>query len=251
MNPTIRILIICLIVVILLLTAWPGCASSIQRKFLFYPTHHHEDRGLSPWGSEGDLIGYASEVASPEVIWLMLHGNAGQAADRAYARSSFSPRDSVFIMEYPGYGVRAGTPSRETFDEAARAAYQNLRARFPGKPIGVVGESIGTGPASMLAREANPPEKIVLIVPFDTLAQVAAQKVPWLPTRLILGSTWDNVQALADYRGPLEIYGAVLDEVIPVEHAKALAASLPAARLKLMPCGHTEWARGHVSIRLP
>src|SRR5262245_10333679 len=127
-----------------------GC-NSIQRKFLFYPTHSPDGKGLAAWKVQDRVIGWAKEVPSPENIWLMLHGNAGQASDRVYALPAFSERDSVFILEYPGYGVRQGKPSKSAFDSAAAGAYKLLRQKFPNRPVCVVGESIGSGPACTLA----------------------------------------------------------------------------------------------------
>jgi pimeloyl-ACP methyl ester carboxylesterase len=214
-----------------------GC-QAIQRKVLFFPSHHARDNGFTRWIREGATIGYAREVAQPRNVWLMLHGNGGQAADRQYAMYAFDAADSVYILEYPGYGERAGTPSRKAFDAAAREGYADLRARFPGKALCVLGESLGSGPASMLSREKPAPDKLVLIVPFDTIKSVARDHVKWLPTSLILMGTWDNVDALRDYKGPVEIFGAQNDEVIAVRHAQHLAQSLPQAQFHLVPGGH-------------
>src|SRR5438270_691969 len=155
------------------LAVFSGCAT-VQRKLLFYPTHRTQTTGLTEWKHEGALIGYSRLVADPENVWLLIHGNAGQAADRIYAISAFSAHDSVFVLEYPGYGSRPGKPSKGAFDAAAAEAYRLLRNSFPGKPVCVTGESIGSGPACMLAREAVSPDKLVLVVPFDDLKRVAA-----------------------------------------------------------------------------
>jgi len=233
------------------LAAIPAC-QVIQRKALFYPTHREDDGGLARWLSGGATIGFARQVANPENIWLMLHGNGGQAADRVYALGAFSTRDSVFIMEYPGYGARAGKPSRRAFDAAALEAYELLRATFPGKPVCVAAESIGSGPAATLARAPVAPDKLVFIVPFDNLKSVAKDHVRYLPVGLLLAASWDNVAALARYRGPVDVFGAESDEVIPVRHARSLAASRPQARFHLVPGGHNEWSRGGaVRIRNP
>lgn len=226
-------------------------SQAIQRKVLFFPSHHANSNGFTRWEHAGETIGYAREVTAPANVWLMLHGNGGQAADRAYAMHAFDERDSVYILEYPGYGERAGSPSRRAFDAAAREGYAALRARFPGKPVCVFGESLGSGPASMLSRETPAPDKIVLVVPFDSIAAVARGHVRYLPVGLILAGTWDNVDALSGYRGPLEIFGAERDEVIPVRHAEALAASVPQARFHRIPINHG-WAnlRG-IEIRNP
>lgn len=227
-----------------------GCAL-FQRKLLYYPSHHHESNGLAEWQDNGQLIGYAREVPLPANVWLMLHGNGGQASDRAYAISSFSSRDSVFILEYPGYGLRPGAPSRETFNCAARQGYELLRKRFPDKPICVAAESIGSGPASVLTALPQPPAKLVLVVPFDILARVASHHFPFLPARLLLDN-WNNIEALQSYQGSVEIFVARNDRIIPPGHARALAAAKPGALLHEIDGGHNDWAdNGRVMIRNP
>lgn len=228
-----------------------GC-SAVRRKVLFFPSHHTQNNGLIPWKIDGQIIGYARQVSDPRNIWLMLHGNAGQAADRVYAIPCFSEHDSVFILEYPGYGLRKGKPSRASLDASAAEAYKLLRNSFPGHPICIVGESIGTGPACMLAVQSPPPDKIVLIVPFDKLVSVAADHAPHLPVGLILGSTWDNVRSLSDYRGSVEIFGALEDQVIKIEHAKNLANAVASAKFHAIQGGHNDWSTaGRVQIRNP
>jgi hypothetical protein len=176
----------------------------------------------------------------------------GQAADRAYAVGSFSDQDSVFIMEYPGYGARSGEPSKSTFDAAAIEAYLALRKTFPSTPTCVAGESIGSGPASVLASQPQPPDKIVLIVPFDTLKSVASERFPLLPVGAILGESWDNVLSLSRYRGPIEIFGAEQDTIIPIKHAEQLGKESPSAKFHRVSSGHNDWWRGHgVEIRNP
>lgn len=236
--------------IVLGLASFFGC-QAIQRKVLFFPSHHANSNGFTRWEHAGATIGYAREVADPVNVWLMLHGNGGPAADRTYAMHAFDGRDSIYILEYPGYGERAGSPSRRAFDAAAREGYAALRARFPGKPVCVLGESLGSGPASMLSRETPAPDKIVLVVPFDSIVAVARGHARYLPVGMILAGTWDNVAALRGYRGPVEIFGAERDEVIPVKHAAALAASVPQAKFHRIPINHG-WAnlRG-IEIRNP
>lgn len=182
----------------------------------------------------------------------MLHGNAAQASDRIYAVPCFADDDSVYILEYPGYGDRKGAPSQKTFDPAAREAYLFLRETYPHTPVCVAAESIGSGPAASLANLARPPDKFVLIVPFDTLSGVAENHFPAILVRLLLGSNWDNVAALSDYKGPIDIFAADQDEIIPVGNARALAAAVPGANLIIIDGGHNDWScEGRVQIRNP
>jgi hypothetical protein len=228
-----------------------GC-SSIERSLVFYPTHDPEDNGLTPWPHDGKTIGYARIVAAPKNIWLMLHGNGGQAAMRSYALPCFSEADSVFILEYPGYGNRKGTPSKKAFDQAASEAYQLLRSTYTNIPVCVVGESIGSGPASALASQTPPPDKLVLAVPYDRFSLVAKDHFPSWLVWLLLSTDWDNAAALAHYKGPVEIFGATDDTVIPVGHAQALATAVPTAKFTLIEGGHNDWSRQNkVRIRNP
>ena len=239
------------IIAVFCLAIFFGCQSMV-RSALFYPTHNPGDGGLSRWTHEGALIGFAREVSQPQNIWLMLHGNAGQAADRVYALDAFSPGDSVFIMEYPGYGERPGTPGRKTFDAAALQAYQLLREKFPGRPVCVAAESIGSGPAATLGGASPAPDKLVFIVPFADLKSVARDHLSYLPTSLMLAGAWNNVEALSAYDGPVDVFGAQRDEVIDVRHAQALAASRPQAKFHLLPGGHNDWStQPEVRIRNP
>ena len=69
---------------------------------------------------------------------------------------------------------------------------------------------------------------------------------------LLLSDNWDNVTALTKYRGPVDIFGAKEDEIIPVSHAKALAAAVPAAKFTLLEGGHNEWSlQAQVTFRYP
>jgi pimeloyl-ACP methyl ester carboxylesterase len=221
-----------------------------QRKILFQPSHRAETNGLVAWTINGRTIGYARKVDNPRNVWLFTHGNAGQAADRTYALHCFSDSDSVFILEYPGFGSREGSPGKASFNLAAEEAYKELRKSFPNIPVCVIGESIGSGPASSLTRLERKPDKLVLVVPFDNLASVAGEHFPLIPAGLILLDRWDNVEALKGYSGKVEIYGAIDDQVIPIHHARTLAKSLPKAIFHEIPGGHNDWSQsGAVKIR--
>jgi uncharacterized protein len=49
---------------------------------------------------------------------------------------------------------------------------------------------------------------------------------------------WNNEKSLKGYRGPVDIFGAIQDEVIPFEHAKNLAAHVPQAKFQPIIGGH-------------
>lgn len=223
-----------------------GCAA-MQRKLLYFPSHDEVSNGrLERWIENGESWGARRTVERPSAVWLVTHGNAGQASQREYIVELLPEDADVYVLEYPGYGARSGDPSRASFDAAASAAWRRLGELHPNLLRNVLGESIGTGPASQLALDPRPPDSIVLAVPFDRLVDVAAEKLPWLPVRWILCDDWDNVAALESFSGPLVILAAERDTVIPTAHALALARSLPRAKLRTLPGGHNDWSR-HVA----
>lgn len=221
-----------------------------QRSLLYFPTHDARPTRLTPWLDGKRTIGYCREAPNARTVWLMMHGNAGQAVDRDYALSRMSEQDSLYVLEYPGYGSREGYPCLESINQAASEAYRILRSRNPSTPVCVLGESLGSGPACALARDEIPPDKIVLVVPFDSLASVASGRFFFLPVRLLLRDAWNNVESLGRYAGPVEVFGATGDTIIPIEHAEALAAQHPGAHFTPFRGGHNDWSgNDQVQIR--
>jgi pimeloyl-ACP methyl ester carboxylesterase len=213
----------------------------LQRSLLYLPSHHAPSGALREWQVDGQTVGYCREVTHPRAIWMMTHGNAGQASERDYVLGSLPANASLYILEYPGYGQRAGSPSRDSINAAALLAYLSLRGLHPGTSICLLGESIGSGPACYLSSASPPPDKIVLVVPFDTLSSVAQDHMPVFPAGMMLRDRWNNIESLRGYRGPVEIYGAAEDTVIPIAHARRLAEATH-ARFTEIPMGHNDWS---------
>lgn len=217
-------------------------AFALQRSLLFYPSNATSTGALTAWKEGGQVVGYCREADRPETVWLLMHGNAGQASDRDYVLNVMAPSDSLYVLEYPGYGNRPGKPSRTAFDAAADEAYRFLCERYPNTPIGVIGESIGSGPACMLSSAQRKPDKIVLFVPFDVLPRVASRHFPFLPISFLMLDRWDNIESLRSYQGKVDIYGARDDQVIPCVYARNLAENCPGASYHELECGHNDWS---------
>ncbi len=213
----------------------------VQRSLLYHPTHRVVETVMERWLVEGEYWGYQRSVENPAGVWLVTHGNGGQAAHRDYLLEQVEPATTVYVLEYPGYGERLGRPTAESINEATNRAWRRIKAMHPDVPVGVIGESIGSGPASLLVREETPPDKVVLLVPFDQLYRVAADQFWWLPVKQLMRDQWDNIAALRGYEGPVEVYAAANDEIIPNARARALADAHPTATYFEMPGTHNAW----------
>ena len=220
----------------------------LEGTFLYFPTHEPNRSALTEWKINGTVVGYARIVDQPRAIWLVTHGNGGQAANRTYIVEKLPADTSVYVLEYPGYGLRPGKPSMKSLNAAALSAYESLRALHRGVPLGVFGESLGSGPASYLCSLPAPPDALVLAVPYDNLLSVAKASISFLPVSLLMRDKWDNVKALSSYKKPVTIFGALHDTIIPVTHARALAQSLPHARYIELPCGHNDWSAANLGV---
>ena len=209
-----------------------------QRSMIYYPARNDAElleqdarlKGFKPWtNSAGQTIGYCSlaapDDARPPAAVLITHGNAGYAIHRAdYAqvlRDAAPDRAlSVYILEYPGYGARPGQPSQHEFLDATDEAVTLI----PGDmPLILLGESIGTGVASATA--AAHPERVaglLLLTPFDSLANVAQHHYPLLPVRWIMRDQYPSQEWLTNYRGPIAIILAENDTIVPAAFGQKL-----------------------------
>jgi hypothetical protein len=196
-----------------------------QRKLIYVPAKGSFDemakvaatRGFEAWQGKSGYIGWkhVGEPARGRAQLLIVHGNAGCAADRinyADGLRQVEPMD-VYILEYPGYGARPGSPSEKSFFAAATDAIEQLRKDGP---VYIMGESLGTGVAAYLAGKY--PEMVrglLLIAPYNNLAAVAGYKMPIFPTRLFLLDRFASDQHLENYRGPIAMLFAGQDVIVP------------------------------------
>ena len=221
-----------------------------QRSMIYFPTKNDPavlereafNQGFEPWrNSQGEVIGYRSlpspTDARPPVAILLCHGNAGYAmhrADYASLLRAAAPNHAVslYILEYPGYGARSGSPSQESFLAAAREAIDTIP---PVTPVILLGESIGTGVASATASAI--PDRIaglLLLTPFDNLANVAQHHYPLLPVRWILRDQYPSADWLQNYQGPVAIILAANDTIVPAKFGQKLHDTYAGPKLLLI-----------------
>jgi pimeloyl-ACP methyl ester carboxylesterase len=246
----IRVLQLFLIAYLLILLA----VLIFQRRLIYIPTKIPADvvesvaagHGFAPWKNPaGELIGWkmpAKTTATASV--LIVHGNAGCALSRDYlAQPIHDAADvDVFVLEYPGYGARSGSPSKTSFTAAAEDAFQLLPKTLPRY---VVSESIGAGVAGELAK--NHPAEIAglaLFVPYANFASVARRRMPFLPAYFLVLDRFNPEECLKSYRGPVKFVVAGADEILGADTGKRLFAGYTGPKeLQIFPgAGHNDIA---------
>jgi pimeloyl-ACP methyl ester carboxylesterase len=209
-----------------------GCAA-LQRRMIYYPTvgspaeveRWGTAEGLERWKNPaGRNIGWkrSSPTQPARGAVLMTHGNGGCAFHRAAFAEPLRTSEAmdVFILEYPGYGDRPGSPNESSFFAAAEEAFQSLPRTTP---IYLLGESLGTGVACHLAgAHSNEVAGLLLFAPYNSLVDVAQHHVMILPASLILRDRFESEKYLKNYHGPLAVLVGGNDRVIPEKFGRRL-----------------------------
>lgn len=213
---------------------------AIQDRFIYHPRRaieatpghfrvpYEEVRLLA---SDGETImGWFVPAEIPVATILFLHGNAGNIGDRVRLLLDLRAAGfSVLMIDYRGYGQSGGRPSEQGIVRDARAAWDYL-TRERGVPAGRVilyGESLGAAPALQVARQVrreggSPPGAMVLVGAFTSLVDMGRAHFPFLPVRLLLRSSMDNMETIREVDAPTLLIHAALDEVAPVEMGRRL-----------------------------
>lgn len=209
-----------------------GCAT-FQRRLIYFPpkfTSAQVDQfaasaRLERWeNASGQAIGmkrlFAEQPARGRV--LIVYGNGSCATGCAHyadAIQGVAPFD-VFIVEYPGYADRPGSPSQKSLFRAADEAFQLLATNGP---VYLVGESLGTGVAAYLA--GTYPDKVagvILFAPYNRLTDVAQAHLPLLPVHWLLVDRFPSEDYLRNYHGPVATLVAGEDRVVPEKFGRRL-----------------------------
>lgn len=241
------------IAVVLFYLAACALVFSFQRNLLFVPTVRSAEQvsvlaqkdGLERWtNSSGVYLGLKRPCPGrpAEAAVLICYGNGGTATGRAmYADElqNVAPVD-VYILQYPGYEDRTGEPNRHTLLAAGAEALQALGTN---QPVYLLGESLGTGVASYLAGQF--PARIsglVLLSPYERLADVAQYQYPWLPARFMMRDDLWSGKYLASYHGPVAVMVAGRDDVVPERFGRKLFDEYGGPKqLWVFPnCGHIQ-----------
>jgi uncharacterized protein len=174
-------------------------------------------------------------AAQPALIYF--GGNAEDVGANIPDFDAAFPERAVYLVNYRGYGGSSGRPSEAALIADAEAIYDSLRARH--EPIAVIGRSLGSGVAVALAAR-RPVERLVLVTPFDSLANVAADHFFWLPVRYLVRDRYDSAGSIGQVRAPTLVVVAEHDEVVFRARSDALIAAVsPPLRHTLLVPGAT------------
>ncbi len=175
------------------------------------------------------------KLPNPDGVVFFLHGNAGNL-ERWFVNTDFYRRANLdlFMLDYRGFGKSTGRiESQDQLEADVRAAWAQVAPAYAGRKRVIYGRSLGTGLAAMLATE-NRSELTVLVSPYASMVQMAAEKYPWVPAA-VLRYPLRTDERLPRVQGPLMLVHGDRDTLIPIAHSERLQALVPQARLLRVP----------------
>ena len=170
---------------------------------------------------------WAAEPRPGMPVILYLHGNGGHAGNREQALRPFAAEGyGVVLAEYRGYGGNPGLPTEKGLIADARAQADWASLRWPGSPLVIWGESIGTGVAVALAAERQV-AGVLLDSPFTSVRELVSAAFRWVPVGPLLRHPFDSLKRLPGVRAPVFVLHGERDGVVPVEHGRRVLAAVP------------------------
>jgi pimeloyl-ACP methyl ester carboxylesterase len=192
-----------------------------QRNLIYFP----QPRSLSSGATtlmlptdEGQILVTARQHSGPNAL-LYFGGNAEDVSHNLPGLSAAFPDYAVYLLHYRGYGGSSGKPSEAALFADSLALFDKVRPEH--QNIIVVGRSLGSGVAVHLA-SLRPVARLVLVTPYDSLQELAAQQFPYFPVCWLLLDKYESWRYAEQVAAPTLVVAAENDEVIPRASTEAL-----------------------------
>ncbi|HXZ46896.1 MAG TPA: alpha/beta hydrolase [Pseudolabrys sp.] len=224
-----------------------------QRSLMYFP----DPARISPAAAglpEAEEVAFKSDDGETLLAWhvaprfdkpvvIYFQGNA-EGLEPRVGRFTWLTADGTGLLAlcYRGYSGSTGRPTEDGLIRDARAAYDFVRKRDPGRRIILFGESLGTGVAVALAAEREV-AGIILDAPYTSMAELGAAAYPFAPVRWLVKDSFHSDKRIARVHAPLLIVHGERDDIVPVRFGEKLfARANEPKRMVRFPLG------GHVNL---
>lgn len=223
------------LLVLLYLTVCTGLYF-FQESLLFHPktlksewqfkTEHEMEEVWIPVQKNTKLHGLYFPTKKAKGIILYCHGNSGSVNGYMDYVDFYQPLGyDFFVYDYRGFGKSQGEIESEgQFYTDARRVFHWLQNRSNGKPITVVGYSMGTTAAAFIASKERP-KRAVLLAPFSSMKDMMGRRYPWVP-RFLLNYPFETNKYVEQAVCPIAVFHGDLDKTIPLESSEQLREHL-------------------------
>ena len=222
-----------------------------QRRLVYFPDRRLADPAAAGMTGVEDLR-LVTDDGETLVAWhappregypliLYFHGNGGSLIDRVSRfRLLMASGYGFLAVSYRGYGGSTGAPTEAGLMRDGETAYREARKRgYPGGRIVLMGESLGTAVATVLAVNHDA-AALVLDSPYSSAVDVAVAHYWMLPVRWLLLDRYRADLAIRDVHIPLLVVHGSRDYIIPISLARRLfdLANDPKTFMAVPDAGH-------------
>ena len=150
---------------------------------------------------------------------LFCHGNAGNIGIRqSILQNMINHGISFFIFDYRGFGKSDGRTFMESIYEDANTCYKYLKNKLKIKDITILGESIGSYPASKLAKTYDI-KKLILIGGINSIWTVVESLIPIFFVKWLTWGDFNVGANLSDYKGETMLMHSPEDRIVHIKNA--------------------------------
>ncbi len=179
-------------------------------------------------GTDGNRI-HAIHAKSPDSaqgLVIFFHGNAGNNdTSPTKFRYFLEAGYDILYPDYRGYGQSTGELNdEEDLVGDMEVVYQEMTQEYKESDIVIVGYSLGSGIAALVAAEHDP-KGVILWTPYYSMLDMKESAYPFLPDFLVRYPLRTDL-ALQKIEEPVTIYFAEDDQVLPVERSIRLTEHL-------------------------
>jgi pimeloyl-ACP methyl ester carboxylesterase len=197
-----------------------------QRSFIYYPQPRAATAGNTTLtlnvGGAVVLVSTRPHSGSDAVIYF--GGNAEDVSRSLPTLADAFPDRSLYALNYRGYGGSTGKPSETALIADALVLFDRVHIDHP--QIIVIGRSLGSGVAVHVASE-RPIERLVLVTPYDSLAEIAASQFRYFPIHWLLLDKFESWRFAPKVSVPTQLIAAQDDEIIPLASTESLYKRFP------------------------
>lgn len=237
MSRTLMSLVALIVAVYLVLCA---ALFFFQRSLIYFPQPNAvntADSRITLSMPDAQVSVVTRERVGPRAL-IYFGGNAEDVSHNLPEFAEAFPKYAVYLLNYRGFGGSSGSPSEAAIAEDALALFDQVYASHP--QISLIGRSLGSGVAVRLASQ-RPVQQLILVTPYNSLEEIAAQQYPWVPVKWLLKDRFESGKYAAHIRVPTLLLAASDDEVIPRASTQRLLENFPqgVAVLRVVPdSGH-------------
>ena len=174
---------------------------------------------------DGVLVKHIRLRNTPDAHKIMFfHGNGSLAYHELLRGLELHQQGfDVLLAEYRGYGGSSGTPSADKLMPDAVATYDQFVSEGSQK-VFLYAHSLGTGIATYLASQRKV-AAIALEAPYSSTADIAAERYPIFPVRLLLRHDIASATFIQSVTAPVLMIHGEQDQVIPIGFGEKLYSS--------------------------